>query len=127
MEDKLLNKNEERDIKANGYSLSSKKPNGLTVQFLVVISNGNKAVHDSGYPYIKIFGAVSDKELVFLGWHDHFASNVPTNVDSWGKNIFRVMPWHREKKWVVAENFFSCSSFQIGRFDDEKQDFTELS
>lgn len=128
MEEKLVNKDEERDIKAHGYSLSKEKPNGMTVDFLVVVSNGNKVVHDSGYPFIKIFGAVSENKLVFLGWHDHFVSNISTNIDSWGKNIFRVMPWTKKKEWRVAKNFFSCSSFQIGRFYmNENDEFIELS
>lgn len=121
-----LNKQELRDLEKYGYKLSSKDPDGLIVSGLVVISNGNKDLHDSGYPFIKIFGVVGE-ELVSLGWHDHWISYVPTNTDSFGKNIFHVFPWMGDRKWKVTENFMSTSTFQIGEYNDSNNEFVILS
>jgi hypothetical protein len=120
-----LNKQEIEDLKEHGYELSDKSPNGLIVSGLIVISHGNKELHDSGYPYIKIFGIIG-KELVSLGWHDHWISYVPTNTDSFGKNIFHIMPWCEKRKWKVNKNFISLSTFQIGEYTNEELDFVNL-
>lgn len=122
----LLNKQEERDLKKRGYKLSKKKPNGLVVRSLIVMSHGNRELHDSGYPFIKIFGVIEGNKLVFLGWHDHWISYVPTNTDSFGKNIFHIMPWLTKKQWKVKHNFMSLSTFQIGDYMDEGGDYVML-
>lgn len=121
----LLNKQEVKDLAKHGYRLSEMNPNGLIVSGLIVVSNGNKELHDSGFPYIKIFG-IFGSELVSLGWHDHWISNVPTNTDSFGKNIFHIFPWCNKKKWKVDENFILCSTFQIGDFYDKDDEFIIL-
>lgn len=124
---KLLNKKEEKDLKSHGYSLKLKTdPSGLIVKGIIVISNGNKELHDSGYPYIKILGILENKKLVFLGWHDHYLSHISTNTDSLGKNIFHVFPWASIKKWKVRENFSSYSTFEIGDYNHENKEFIIL-
>ena len=87
---------------------------GQEVQYLIVVSHGRKDMHDSGHPFIKIIGRTKEGFLN-LGWHDHFLSYVSTNVDSLGKNVFRIMPWDaRDKPWTVSDGFLSSSTFQIG-------------
>jgi hypothetical protein len=78
----------------------------------IMISNGNKELHDSGYPLIKIIG-ISGKEFYNLGEnHDHVICNQSVNIDSFGKNIFQIMPWgNRKDKWVTAP--FWCSTFEL--------------
>ena len=120
-----LTKRELRDLTKNGYYLSDRKPNGLIVNHVIVVSHGNRELHDSGYPFIKIFGAVG-KELVNLGWHDHYMNNIPTNVDSLGKNIFRIMPRLSRKKWRVPKDFIPVSAFQIGDYEEEEEEFVTL-
>jgi len=121
-----LNKQELKDLAKHGYKLSNKNPSGSVVSGLIVVSNGNKELHDSGYPFIKIFGIVG-KELVSLGWHDHWISYVPTNTDSFGKNIFHIFPWmNLNKIWKIRDNFMSFSTFQIGDYNSEGKDFVIL-
>lgn len=120
-----LTKTELRDLEKHGYTITDKKPNGIIVDYIIVVSHGNKELHESGYPFIKIFGAV-DKELVSLGWHDHYTGYVPTNTDSLGKNIFRVMPWVDKRPWKVSEHFLSISSFTIGEYGDNDYEFIIL-
>jgi len=86
---------------------------GKKMLWLIVISHGRRELHDSGYPFIKIIGKGDDGNFYNLGWHDHFISYVPTNTDSLGKNVFRVAPWDNGP-WVVSDNFWSSSTFQIG-------------
>ena len=109
-----LTKQELRDLKQHGYELTKlEKPNEQDIHHLIVISNGNKELHDSGYPYIKIIGVVREKfdesikqfrnKYVNLGWHDHFLLLTHANVDSLGKNIFRVMCWETGKPWNLED------------------------
>ena len=110
-----LTKTEVRDLKKHKYDPGNiLPPNGQEITHLIVVSHGNKKVHDSGYPFIKILGVGKDNNLINLGWHDHFLSYVPINIDSLGKNIFRVMKWYTKQRWKIMENFISCSTFQIG-------------
>ena len=121
-----LTKQEIRDLTKHGYELSDKSPKGLVVKGLIVISHGNKDLHDSGYPFIKIFGIMDDNKLVSLGWHDHWISYVPTNTDSLGKNIFHIMPWYQKLKWKVRDDFIPFSTFQIGDYEMHNIDFVYL-
>lgn len=90
-------------------------PAGQTVRYLIIVSHGRKTMHDSGYPYIKIIGVAEEGGLVDLGWHDHFICEEPVNIDSLGKNVFRIMPWGNGKKpFKVSAPFISCSTFEIG-------------
>jgi len=112
------------------FEFSSEKPNGKDIDHLVVISHGNREKHDSGYPFIKIIGIGKDEKFYDLGWHDHFCSYVGLNVDSLGKNVFRIMKWCGKKRWRVAEHFISVSSFMIGNTEDllgeNQEDYIEL-
>ena len=119
-----MNQQEIRDLKKHGHSPDNiVKPAGQTISGLIIMSNGSKELHDSGYPFIRIYGIIKDG-LVDLGWHDHYVSNVPINVDSLGKNIFHVFLWcARNKCLKVKDNFMSFSSFQIGEmFGDKEND-----
>ena len=109
-----LSKTEIRDLEKYGYKIVEKDPSNLLIRCIIVICHGIKELHDSGYPFIKIFGVIDNNELVSLGWHDHYVSSVSTNTDSLGKNIFRIMPWDRKIKWKVCDDFTSYSTFQIG-------------
>ena len=125
-----LNKQEIRDLKKHGYdiNLGLEKPNEQIITDLVVISNGVKEIHDSGYPYIRIIGKSDKGKLVELGWHDHFVCNVFVNIDSFGKNIFHVMNWCKNnKKWKIRKDFMYCSSFLIGDFVNKKEEYINLS
>lgn len=116
-----LNKKELSDLQAYGYELSDERPNGLMVDSIIVVSHGRKELHYPDYPFIKIFGAVG-KKLVDLGWYNHYVAWVPTNTNSLGKNIFRVMPWVDKQSWKVSEHFISDGSFQIGNYwKDDKE------
>ena len=124
-----LTKQELRDLKRHGYEITKlEAPNEQEIGHLIVISNGNKELHDSGYPYIKIIGVVkgetnkTKKRFVNLGWHDHFLLLTHANVDSLGKNIFRVMHWETAKPWKVQQGFMSLSTFMIGSFYPNSED-----
>ena len=117
--DYKLNKNEIKCLAKFGYKVKENSNiedvRGLVVDGLIIISNGIKKLHESGYPFIKIFGIVG-RELYFLGWHDNYISNIPVNTDSFGKNIFHIFPWidKLQRKWKVSDSFISLSTFQIG-------------
>ena len=87
---------------------------GKFITGLLVISRGRKELHDSGFPYIEIIG-IGDDAYYELGFHDHFVSYLRTNTDSYGKNVFHVMPWI--KGWKVNATFTPCSTFTIGYVD----------
>ena len=81
---------------------------------LIVFVSDNRRLHDSGYPFIRIFGDIGKKRLIDLGWHDHYIIEYPVNIDSYGKNIFRIMPLINKFGgfWVRGNNIW-VSSFQI--------------
>lgn len=110
-----MNQQEIKDIKKHGYNPDNVvEPNEQILSSLIIMSNGSKELHDSGYPFIRIFGIIPDG-LVDLGWHDHYLCYVPVNIDSLGKNIFHLMLWgNRDKKLKVSKHFTSCSTFEIG-------------
>lgn len=125
----LLNKQEKRDLKRHGLptEVQIKDVSGKEVWGILVVSAGNKEVHDSSYPFIKIFGVVRDSDkLLFLGWHDHWIAHVPTNTDSLGKNIFFVKPWMR-LRWKVTDSFMSLSTFEIGNYYLDENSLDEKS
>ena len=124
-----LTKNELASLEAYGYNPKViRKPNEDIIDHIIVISHGRQKMHEAGYPFIKIFGVTEKKELINLGWHDHFVSYTLTNTDSLGKNVFRVGHWNQKKKWRVRKNFISLSSFMIGNTSGEENDeYTYLS
>ena len=122
-----LTKREIRDIRAYDDSFdpdkiqSCEEARGQKISDIIVVSLGRKGMHDSGYPFLRMIGrqyeqGVKPKVKYFdLGWHDHYICNVPVNVDSYGKNVFRVAPWmNRGEGWKVSPHFISCSTFEIG-------------
>ena len=112
-----LTKQELRDLKRHGYDITElEAPNEQEIGHLIVISHGNRKLHDSGFPYIKIIGKTKEGKYVNLGWHDYFLLLTHANVDSLGKNIFRVMHWETAKPWKVQQGFMSLSTFMIGSF-----------
>ena len=82
-------------------------------QFSSLIAIVTLEMHDSDYPCIEILGVSKDRtELYNLGkYHDHFIARCPINVDSFGKNIFHIMPWGRNQ-FFVAKPYF-VSTFEI--------------
>ena len=121
----LLTKTEIRDLAAHGYTLSDENPKGKIIEHLIVVCHGNREKHDSGYPFIKIFGCVEGK-MVFLGYHDHWIAHVPTNTDALGKNVFRVMPWRTEKQWKVHDSFIGVSTLEIGSYLYNDSEFVDI-
>lgn len=122
-----LTKREIRDIQAYDDSFNpdniqgEEEARGEEINDIIVVSLGRRGMHDSGYPFLRMIGrqykqGVAPKIKYFdLGWHDHYICYIPVNVDSYGKNIFRLMPWmNKEKDWQVSPHFISCSTFQIG-------------
>lgn len=115
-----LNKQELRNLKKYGIDISSvrdPKP-GEIINIIVVISNGTQKLHDSGFPYIHAIGFKRSKDgwfdAVDLGWHDHFICEEQVNMDSLGKNIFRIMAWGNKLQFKVSEHFVCVSSLFIG-------------
>lgn len=110
---KSINEYEQGEFNPENLA-SPEESRGREVKYIIVVSHGRKDMHDSGYPFIKILGR-TEHSFLNLGWHDHFLSYVPTNTDSLGKNVFRVMPWNEgDKAWVVSDIFCSLSTFSIG-------------
>jgi len=122
-----LNKTEIRDIKryCKGFDIERiEKPNGQEITGIIIISNGQKSLHDSGYPYIKCIGWNStNKKFYNLGFHDNLVLDCRTNVDCFGKNIFHIMNIGGNKLWRIENDFIGCSSLLVGRFcnSDEKE------
>lgn len=120
-----LTKREIRSIQAYDDSFnpknihSEREAQGQEINDLIVVSLGRRGMHDSGYPFIRVLGRQYEQDsnpkikYFDLGWHDHYLCNIPVNVDSYGKNIFRVMPRHG-KSWQVSPHFVSVSTFEIG-------------
>ena len=121
-----LTKNELKSIQAydGGFDInqihSIEEARGQEIQDIIVFSLGRKSMHDSGYPFLRMIGRQytqgikPDIKYFDLGWHDHFLCNIRVNIDSYGKNLFRVMPWAGGKSFQVSPHFISCSTFEIG-------------
>jgi len=91
------------------------KPSGKTkIHSLFVFVSDTRRLHDSGYPFIRIFGEIDGKKLIDLGWHDHYLIEFPVNVDAYGKNVFHIMPWGSKSDgfWIRGNNIW-CSTFEI--------------
>jgi len=121
-----LTKKEIRDIQAYDDSFNpdnirgTREARGEEISDIIVVSLGRRGMHDSGYPFLRMIGrqyeqGVNPSVKYFdLGWHDHFICNIPVNIDSYGKNIFRIFPWGRVRHWQVSPHFLSVSTFEIG-------------
>ena len=124
MSDIKLNKQEIRDIEKAGYDLNELlRPEGQAVHPLILISNGRRQLHDSGYPFIRVFGVDEETgKLVDLGWHDHLYIYVnPANIDSLGKNIFQIMR-PSSSVFKVSEGFRSVSTLEVGNIHCPRED-----
>jgi len=97
-----------------GLKLVELPKGDLEIESLFVIVYDTRKLHDSGYPFIRIFGEIKGKKIVDLGWHDHYLVNVPINVDAYGKNIFHIMPWMNTKFQIKGGVWF-CSTFEIDK------------
>lgn len=77
-------------LKRHGYKWPPVKPaKGTKIELLIVISLGRAKLHDSGYPFIQVYGADKEKNLYDLNMHDHLWFRVEVDMDSLGANIFR--------------------------------------
>lgn len=99
----LLTKKEIRDLTYYGYHANNIKipESGQEIDSLILISKGRKSLHDSGYPFILVLGADNRNHTLYdLGsCHDNVwftsvgsveKSDNNVNIDSLGKNIFRM-------------------------------------
>jgi len=111
-----LNKTEKNILKQYYDVEQIIEPKGQVINHLVVMSCGRKQMHDSGYPFIRILGVLKGSNtLINLGYHDHILIEEMVNIDSLGKNIFRIMPW-MHKDFKLEDWFISVSSFIIGSY-----------
>jgi hypothetical protein len=109
-----MDKQEYELIKKKGYEIISTESKERTeIKLLLVFVSDTRKLHDSGYPFIRIFGEIDKNKLIDLGWHDHYIINCSVNIDSLGKNLFRIMPWLRTTIFWINKNPIWCSSFEI--------------
>jgi len=112
-----IDKKEYEKLKKMGYIITETPKKKTEIEYLIVFVSDTRRKHDSGYPFIRIFGKGKDRELIDFGWHDHFVSEIPINVDSLAKNIFRVMVWGKHRFWIKGNNIW-CSSLVIRESDE---------
>jgi len=100
-------------LEKNGYVITDIKPTKRTeIKSLFVYVHDLRKRHDSGYPYIKIFGEIENKQLIDLGWHDHYLINNSVNIDAYGKNLFHIFKWRGNPFWISGNNIL-VSTFSI--------------
>jgi len=115
MEINGINKNEIKILQKWGYQNYNEdikfSRNKKLKEFIFIVSDC-RYKHDSGYPFIRVLGVIKGtKNLFNLGWHDHIDLRQGNlNVDSLGKNVFRLF-CHETLK--VCDYFWSCSSLVI--------------
>lgn len=111
-----IEKELERLIKSKNYgkfSFINLKPIKRTeIHDLIVYVSDTRKLHDSGFPYIRIWGNIGKGKYIDLGWHDHYIISLPANIDALGKNIFHIMPWRDIKFWICGNNMW-YSTFEI--------------
>jgi len=107
---------------------------GQEIADIIVFSLGRRSMHDSGYPFLRMIGRqytrggdILEVKYFDLGWHDHFICYIRVNIDSFGKNLFRIMPWAGKTSFKVSPHFLSCSTFQVGCMYPEIQPENTLS
>jgi hypothetical protein len=111
-----MNKDEVVSMSRYGYDgLTILKPNEQIINSIIAISNGRGRLHDSGFPYIQVYGETEDKALVDLGVHDHiwFYECEDVNIDSLGKNIFRYFSHQWNGMMKICSKFIPCSTLMI--------------
>lgn len=86
----------------------------IELDHLIVIVHNPSRKHDSGYPFLRIFGATKENILYDMGWHDHYLTDVGTNTDALNKNIWRVMPWNSTGlRWKMTNNGHWGATIQL--------------
>ena len=77
-------------LEEHGYKWPPLTPKGgELVRELILVSL--EELHESGYPYIQVYGATPERVLCDLGKHDHVKFNPGSvNIDSLGPNVFRI-------------------------------------
>jgi len=101
-----------------GLNLVELPKGDLDIKCLFVIVSDTRKLHDSGYPFIRIFGEMEGNKIIDLCWYDHYLINIPIIVYAYGKNLFRIMPGFFTKGKEI-ENFkikgriWFCSIFEI--------------
>ena len=111
----MEDKKEHQILKKWKLEVTDKKPSKRTkIQSLYVFVSDTRRLHDSGYPFIRIFGEIENRKLIDLGWHDHYIIEFPVNIDAYGKNVFHIFPWGSKSDgfWIKGNNIW-CSTFQI--------------
>lgn len=105
--------------KYGSFLISDEKPTSKTIiNSLIIFVSDTRKKHDSGYPYIRVFGEIDNNKLIDLGWHDHIMIECFVNIDSFDKNVFHIMSWG-VPFYIKGYNMW-CSSFMI-RKDGELQ------
>jgi len=111
----MLDKKEYQILEKWKLKLIDYNPSDKTkIQSLYVFVSDTRRLHASGYPFIRIFGEIENKQLIDLGWHDHYKIHFPVNIDAYGKNVFHIMPWNSKSDgfWIKGNNIW-CSTFEI--------------
>jgi len=104
---------EQKILIKKGYTFIDLSPKERTkIEDLFVYVNDTRKLHESGFPFIRIFGNIGKNQLIDLGWHDHYLIYCLTNTDVYGKNLFHIMRWNEVKFYIKGNNFW-CSTFEI--------------
>lgn len=85
----------------------------IDVKTMFYFVSDTRKKHESGFPFIRIFGELENKELVDLGWHDHWYTNIPVNIDAYTKNLFHIMSWAGIKFYLKPQSRCWTSTFSI--------------
>jgi hypothetical protein len=110
-----MNAKEQDILIKKGYEFIDMKITKKTnINSLFIFVSDTRRLHDSGYPYIRIFGEIDNKKLIDLGWHDHYIIECGVNIDAYAKNLFHVMPWNYPNNiFFINQNHIWCSTFWI--------------
>jgi hypothetical protein len=98
-----ITKKEVEVLEKHGYKFSDESAFGREIDHIIVIVHDPSKIHDSGYPWLRIFGS-KGWVLYDMGWHDHYLTEKAVNTDALGKNVWRVMPWCEKGKWRTQED-----------------------
>ena len=112
-----LTKTEIRDIKSIYKDFDPTKiedGKNRTFYTILVISQGRKSVHDSGFPFIHAIGVSRQQKFYDLGEHDSISLNYNNlGMDSLGKNVFQIWPKYLVKEFKTPDYFMPMSDLNI--------------